>query len=126
MSNKENLTKLSETDLWSLVLFTLFKMRDLPEYSSLSELVYLLPKESVIQLCQYYGGMTITIPTLDELEEMLYTLLLYKKIEIDKIDYDKALSELSLSQWEESKVKKQYEKVHRILDRYEFKSRADQ
>lgn len=122
---KDNLTKLSETDLWSLVLFTLFKMRDIQEFSSLSELVYLLPKESMIKLCQYYGGMTITLPTLDDLETMLYTLLLYKKVNIDNTDYKDALCELSLSQRMESTVKNQYDKVARVLERYEFKPRAD-
>lgn len=125
MSSKDNLTRLSETDLWSLVLFALFKMSDLPEFSSLSELVYILPKESMIKLCQYYGGMTITIPTLDELETLLYTLLLYKMVNIDNIGYKEALKSLSLSQRVETLIESKYNRMCTILNKYEFKPRSN-
>lgn len=36
------IAKLNEMDTYSLILFTLFKLRDIPEYATLSELVYIL------------------------------------------------------------------------------------
>ena len=53
---KNNLNKLTESDIWSFILFALFKMREIPEYTSLSELVYILDKTTLLKLCEYFGG----------------------------------------------------------------------
>ena len=74
----ENLKKLRTTDIYSLVLFALYKMRDIPDYRVLSELVYILDRDSLLRLCEYFGGNTIQIPTLDDLQVVLYCLLLYE------------------------------------------------
>ena len=78
MRIKEEVNKLKSQDIYSLMLFALFKLKDVPEYSSLSELVYILDKDSLLKLCEYFGGMTIKIPTIKELESMVYLLLLYQ------------------------------------------------
>ena len=81
MSIKQELEKLKAPDLWSLMLFVLYKVRDIPEYSSLSELAYVLDEKNMLRLCEYFGGTTITIPTIDEMEKMIYGLLLYYYVE---------------------------------------------
>lgn len=75
-TNQEILS-VKELDIYSLILFALFKLRDIPDYLVLSELVYILDKDSLLKLCEYFGGTTIHIPTIDELESLLYSLLLY-------------------------------------------------
>ena len=77
MKIKEAVATLKETDIYSLMLFAMFKLRDIPEYSSLSELVYILDKDSLLKLCEYFGGTTIKIPTIEELETLLYALTIY-------------------------------------------------
>lgn len=74
---KVELDTLRDKDIYSLVMFALFKLRDIPEYSSLSELAYVLDRENMLKLCEYFGGLTIRIPTIDELESILYSLVLY-------------------------------------------------
>ena len=123
MRIKKDLTTLKDTDIWSLVLFALYKMRYVPEYSSLSELVYILDKPSVLKLCEYYGGMTIKIPTVDELEFLVYVLLLYQKVNIEKIEYDTAISEIGFKSSELRRVKSDYQKICEVLDKYEFNTR---
>ncbi len=83
MRFKEELAKLRDTDIYSLILFSLYKLKDIKEYSTLSELAYILDKESLLKLCQYFGGLTIKIPTISELETLVYALVLYQKVNID-------------------------------------------
>ena len=64
MTIKEELQKLHEPDIWSLLLFVLFKIKDIPEYSGISELAYILDRKNLLKLCEYFGGTTITMPTI--------------------------------------------------------------
>ena len=69
-----NIDNLKKRDVYSLMLFVLYKLRDIPEYSSISELAYILDKDNLLRLCEYFGGITLTIPTIDELESIIYSL----------------------------------------------------
>ena len=73
------------------MLFALFKLRDIPEYSSLSELAYILDKNNLLKFCEYFGGLTLKVPTINELESILYSLVLYQYVDIEKIEYDEAI-----------------------------------
>ena len=88
---KTELDNLRTKDIYSLILFALFKLKDLPEYSALSELAYILDKENLLKLCEFFGGMTITIPTMQELESIVYSLVLYQYVNIDGMDYNDAV-----------------------------------
>ena len=77
MKTTQELNNLKSQDIYSLILFALYKLREIPEYSTLSELAYIVDKENLLKLCEYFGGTTIHIPTIDELESILYSLLLY-------------------------------------------------
>ena len=121
---KKDILKLKEVDTWSLVLFTLFKMRDVPEFSALSELVYILPKDSLLSLCKYYGGSQIKIPTIEELEDLVYALLLYEYVDIEKMPYDDAIKLIGFKSSELRKVRANYLKICEVLDKYEFQPRT--
>lgn len=88
---KTELDNLRTKDIYSLILFALFKLKDLPEYSALSELAYVLDKENLLKLCEFFGGMTITIPTMQELESIVYSLVLYQYVNIDGMEYNDAV-----------------------------------
>ena len=100
-------------------------MTDVPEYSSLSELAYVLDKDSMLNLCEMFGGQTITIPTIDEIESLVHSLLLYQYVKIDKMDYDKAISLIGHESSELRQVKSKYQSLCKVLDNYTFKSRSD-
>ena len=61
VNNKNNLNNLKETDVWSFILFALFKMREIPEYTSLSELIYILDalskRENTDKALEQYAEM---------------------------------------------------------------------
>ena len=120
---KEDFTTLKETDIYSLILFSLFKLRNIPDYAVLSELVYILDKKSLLKLCEYFGGMTLKIPTIEELESLVYTLVLYQYVDIENKDYDEAIKLIGHKSSDLRKVKSDYLKLKKILNDYEFKSR---
>ena len=122
---KNNLENLKQTDLYSLVLFSLYKMIEIPEYSSLAELAYVLDKKNLLNFCEYFGGQTITVPTTRELEALTYSLLLYQYVNIDNKPYDEAIALIGHIPCELRQVKSQYRALCKILDNYKFSPREN-
>lgn len=120
---KEELSTLKETDIYSLMLFSLFKLRGIPEYAALSELVYILDKDNLLKLCEYFGGMTLKIPTIEELESLVYVLILYQYVNIEHMNYDEAIKLIGYKSSDLKRVKADYRKLCNILNEYEFKDR---
>ena len=125
MTIKDELTKLKKTDLFSLLLFTLYKIRDVEEYSTISELAYVLDKDNLLNLCEYFGGITIKIPTIDELESILNSLLIYQYVNIDGYSYNEAIKKIGFDSYQLRKIKKDYNKIVSVLDKYSFTGRGN-
>lgn len=119
--NKE-LNKLTESDVYSLMLFALYKMNESDEYSSLSQLSYILDKDNLLKLCEYYGGTTIRIPTVSELEMLLNGLLMYQLIDIDGNDESSVLDDMRNKYGAISEIQKRYVIVKELLEKYNFNS----
>ena len=117
---KNNIETLKQMDFYSIALFTLFKMTEKPEYSSLSQLAYILDEDNLLNLCEMFGGQTITIPTTKELESLIYSLLLYQYVKIDNLDYEEALQLIGHESCELRQVKKQYQALCKVMDKYNF------
>lgn len=124
MSIKNEFNNFKEADLWSFMLFVLFKIREVPEYSGISELAYVLDKKNFLSLCEYFGGLTIKIPTIDEMEILLYGLLLYQYVEVDKIGYDEACELLQNDNVELKDIRSSYNKLKNILGEYQLSPRG--
>lgn len=118
---KEELDSLKVTDIYSLILFALYKMRDIPEYSTLSELAYILDKNSLLKFFDYFGGLTIKVPTLKDFKLVINGLLLYQYVNIDGIEYAQALKQLDKSEYQLKEIKAIYQSLCDILDKYDFK-----
>lgn len=117
---QRGLTTLKERDLYSLSLFCLYKLIGTNEYSSLSELAYILDKDSLLSLCEYFGGQTIYIPTIDEMESLVYSLLLYHYVKIESMDYDEAIKLIGHESKDLRAVKSGYLKLCEVLKNYSF------
>ena len=120
MTIKEELNNLKEVDVYSMLLFILYKMKDIDEYSLLSELAYVLDKQSLLNLCEYFGGMTLKIPTIDELESLLNSMMIYQYVELEGMSYDEAVAKVGFDSFDLRKVKKDYLKLMKLLDNYSF------
>lgn len=118
---RQSLDDLKMTDTFSLILFILYKLKDIPEYSTISELAYILDKDSLLSLCEYFGGLTIRIPTVDELESIINSLLMYQYINLDGYSYDEAISKIGFDSFQLRKIKKDYTSICKILEKYSLK-----
>lgn len=123
MRIKEELAKLTDTDIYSMILFALYKIKDVPEYATLSELVYVLDRKSLLKLCEYFGGMTLKIPTVEELETLVYALVLYQWVNIEGKPYDEAIQIVGVKSSDLRGVKSAYLDMVDVLNQYEFKHR---
>lgn len=124
MKIKTEIEKLKSIDIYSFMLFALYKIKDIPEYSALSELSYVLDKENLLKLCEYFGGVTIKIPTIEELESIVYALVLYQYVDIDKIPFEKAIKIITDSTENVKSVKLAYVQIKEILSNYSLTERA--
>lgn len=120
--NKE-LDNLKDADILSFLLFALFKLRETSEYSALSELAYILDKDNLFKLCEYFGGLTITIPTVSDLENLLVGLLMYKYIDIDREDPEAVYLRIK-DKYNEKEIRKCYLKIRDLLKDYDISIRG--
>ena len=118
-NTRKDISALRSVDVYSLVLFTLFQMKQVPEYATLSELAYILDKQNLLYLLEYFGGMTITIPTKEELQLVINTLLVYQYVKVEKMSYQKALNMLvNVPKGQYKQIELLYSKVCEVLDKY--------
>lgn len=115
------LDELKLTDIYSILLFALFKLKDDPKYSTLSELCYVIDNDSFINLLKYFGGKTVTFPSIKEFKDLVDALCLYELVNIDKIEYSRALRELDIDKKRMEQLSDIYNKICDILKNYNFK-----
>lgn len=120
MTIKSELNNLRTNDVYSLLLFVLYKLRNIPEYNGVSQLAYVLDEENFLNLCEYFGGLQIQIPTISELKDIIDALLLYQYIDIDGMTYEKAVTKIGFSSSQMRHVKKIYKNIKEILKDYNF------
>lgn len=94
---REKLNKLHVDDVYSLLLKCLYKLSRDENYSLLCNLAYTLDKDNLLNLLTFYGGTTITIPTLNEFKLVVYSLLLYEYINCEDYTFEEAFEKLNLS-----------------------------
>lgn len=117
MSRDFNLLK--QADVYSLVLFALYQIKEIPEYTTLSELAYILDKDNLFNLLDYFGGTTIKIPTKRELQTIINALLIYQSVKLEKCTFTVALNKLSdVDSLQLKEIKSIYGKLCDILDKY--------
>lgn len=122
MKIKTELENLTKSDIYSLILFALYKCNESPEYSALSELAYILDKESLLKMCEYYGGLTIRIPTIDELERFLNALLVFQLVDIENNDLQETILKLKNKNEHIKFLENDYNLIKQVLSKYNFNS----
>lgn len=119
-SIQRELDSLKTNDIYSLLLFVLYKLRDIEGYSTLSELAYVLDEENFLNLCEYFGGLTITIPTIDEVEDTIDALLLYQHVDLDGYGYKEAIKLIGFDSNKLRHIKIIYKQIKNVLNKYSF------
>lgn len=116
---KKNLNNLHLSDIYSLMLFVLFKVQDIPEYAVTSELCYLLDGANMTRLLTYFAGKTVTFPTESEMTIVTNALLMYQYINIDGETFTAAQNKLDkLTKKEKDAVTELYVQLLPIMKQY--------
>lgn len=116
---KKNLNTLHLSDIYSLMLFILFKVQEIPEYAITSELCYLLDGANMTRLLTYFAGRTVTFPTESEMTIVTNALLMYQYINIDGETFTAAQNKLEkLTKKEKDKVTELYVQLLPIMKQY--------
>lgn len=117
--------RLNDNDIYSLSMFLLYKLSEIPEYTTISELPYVLDKKNLLRFCDYFGGSTLKVPTTDEIQSLMCLLMLYQNVKVDKIDFNTALALIGYNEKDVNKIKKSFEKLCKVLDDYDIKPRTN-
>lgn len=116
---KDNLNNLKVSDIYSLMLFILYKMKDIPDYAVLSEMCFLLDSQNMTRLLTYFAGRTITFPKEEEMAILTNALLLYQYVNIEDDSFTEAQSKLKgLSTKQKEEVTNLYLKIIPIINNY--------
>lgn len=114
---KSKIKNLKENDLYSVLLYAIYKCTGDPDYSTLSELIYALNKDGLLNLCSIFGGCIIRVPTLTELKVFANALLIYSRME-EGVTFSEAFKETELDKELISDVSKAYLKIKETIDNY--------
>lgn len=115
------LEELDKKDIYSLILFVLYRLKEIPEYSTLSELVYILDNENFIRLLNYYGGKTIRIPKVEELSTVLDALIVYERQQNTDMPLSDIFKELDIDKTQKPDILKLLNLIPQLLENYDFK-----
>ena len=117
---REKLESLKREDVYSAVMFALYKLKDDPKRSTLSEIAYVLDGPQLMNFISRFGGLTITIPTEREFRLVINCLLLYQYVNLDGIDYKQAVQLVDMETFTQGEIKEVYSSIVDILDKYDF------
>ena len=118
-SIKKDINNLHLSDIYSLMLFILFKVQEIPEYAVTSELCYLLDGANMTRLLTYFAGRTIKFPTESDLAVVTNALLMYQYINIDGETFVSAQNKLGeLTKKEKDRVTELYVQLLPIMKQY--------
>lgn len=122
---KASLNKLNKEDTFSMLLFTLYKLKDDPEYSVLSELCYILDKDNLTKFLSYFGGMTIKIPNLRDFRLVIQAMVLYQHVYLENGTLEEGLAAMSNTEFKLEEILEVYQKFITIAEDYEFEREVD-
>lgn len=74
----EIVKSMNDSDIYSAMLGFLYELHEIPQFSLLSELIYMVnDKESFLNILEGFAGKTVRFPTEEELADSLQVLKLY-------------------------------------------------
>lgn len=124
MSTANLLSKFKEPDVYAILCGFLYEFKEIPEYSILSELIYLMDSKSFINLIKYFEGQTIRIPTKEEFQSAIKVLLLLQYFEIEKKPWRESLQLAGFQTSEGRSAQKKLDKLKETLNTYNFTNRS--
>lgn len=120
----ELVSKMSEQDVYSIMLSLMYDLRKVPEYTTLSELCYLLDVDSFMKFIRYFGGQTIKVPTKEEFSDVVQILLLFQYYEIEKRPWKDAVALAGFDSNRGKSARNKLDKLKETFEKYNFGNRT--
>ena len=114
------LEELDKKDIYSVILFCLYKLKNNEKYSTLSELIYILDNDNFIKFINYFGGKKFTVSTINELSNILNALLVLEQMENNDIDIDTAMKNVNIKNIDKKYILENIDILKQILTEYDF------
>ena len=105
----------SNSDIYYMALALLHVLRDEGSYTDTSRLALILDEENFDRLIDNCGGMTITIPTRDEVNISLKSLIYYQLTSMHHLSNKEALEKSGLSIVDAAKVQAKSRRIRGYL-----------
>lgn len=116
--------KLREQDVYSILCSYLYEFKNIPDYSILCELAYLLDSKSFINIIKYFEGQTIKIPTMEEFQSSIKVLLLLQYYEIEKKPWKESLELAGFKSSEGRIAHNKLNKLKSTINKYNYSNRS--
>ena len=97
---------LGQSDSYAVICELLYALKENPKYCIMSELAYILDKDSFLRLIKYFGGSSIQVPSVDEWRETVQTIMLYQYFKIDNLSWQDALAKANIEKKDTRKFQK--------------------
>lgn len=112
---REALDALKEKDAYTLVLYALYRLKDAPEYATLSEIAYVLDHDNLTKFLRTFGGASIKVPTIHEMNVVVKALTVYWDVDIDGKGLNASIRENSSIDAPEAEVREAYRSVKETM-----------
>ena len=119
------LEEMDKKDIYSLILFTLYRLKDVSEYSVLSELVYLLDDKSFARFLSYFEGQTLKIPKIQDLNNVIDALLFYERKMNTDLSDDEIFSDLNIPPASKQGIYDTLKLISNIISEYDFSRKKE-
>lgn len=114
----KTINSLKKVDVYSLMLFVLYQVKDIPEYATLSQLVYVLDQKNLFRFFDYFGGATIKVPTKQEFQLIINALLLYQYVKVGGLNYAIAITKIDATASQLKEIKSIYKKLCEVMENF--------
>lgn len=119
----EVMSNLRKSDVYSILCSFLYDLHQIPEYTTLSELCYLLDIDSFMNFIKYFSGKTIKVPTKKEFSDAMQVLLLFQYYEIEKRPWKDCLIMCDIPTSKGKLMHNKLDKLKETMQKYNFGNR---
>ena len=116
MIDVDKINSLKQNDVYSLILYAIYKATDDPNYSTISQLIYSLDRKSLVNLCNIFGGCTIKIPTIQQLQEYTDAFLVWSLVNEKKYSFEVAFKKAGIQPGSKKNVFYLYKVIDEIMN----------
>ena len=105
------------------MLSLLYDLRKVKEYATISELCYTLDIDSFMKLIDTFGGQTVTVPTKQELAELIQVVRLFEYFEVEGRPWKESVQRAGLNSSEGKKAANKLSALKETMKKYKFGNR---